>query len=82
MQMELLKKYLKQHIVADQLELSIPHSSMIGLGLQVNMTTDGAINRDGSVLDYCRVNSIIIQALSPFQYVFFEGVFLNSEKYK
>ncbi|WP_250277166.1 aldo/keto reductase [[Clostridium] colinum] len=82
MQMELLKKYLKQDIIANQLQLSIPHSSMISSGLEVNMATYGAINRDGSVLDYCRLNNITIQAWSPFQYGFFEGVFLNSEKYK
>ncbi len=82
MQMELLKKYLKQDIVANQLQFSIPHSSMISTGLEVNMATDGAINRDGSVLDYCRLNNITIQAWSPFQYGFFEGVFLDSEKYK
>ena len=82
MQIELLKKYLKQDIVANQLQFSIPHSSMISAGLEVNMTTDGAINRDGSILDYCRLNNITIQAWSPFQYGFFEGVFLNSEKYK
>lgn len=82
MQMELLKKYLKQDIVANQLQFSIPHSSMISSGLEVNMLTSGAINRDGSVLDYCRLNNITIQAWSPFQYGFFEGVFLNNEKYK
>lgn len=82
MQIELLKKYLKQDIVANQLQFSIPHSSMISAGLEVNMATDGAINRDGSILDYCRLNNITIQAWSPFQYGFFEGVFLNSEKYK
>lgn len=82
MQMELLKKYLKQDIIANQLQFSIPHSSMISSGLEVNMATDGAINRDGSVLDYCRLNNITIQAWSPFQYGFFEGVFLDNEKYK
>ena len=39
------------------------------------MNTDGACDRDGSVLDYCRLNDITIQAWSPFQYGFFEGVF-------
>ncbi len=82
MQMELLKKYLKQDIVANQLQFSIPHSSMISSGLEVNMLTSGAINRDGSILDYCRLNNITIQAWSPFQYGFFEGVFLDNEKYK
>ncbi len=82
MQMELLKKYLKQDIVANQLQFSIPHSSMISSGLEVNMLTSGAINRDGSVLDYCRLNNVTIQAWSPFQYGFFEGVFLDNDKYK
>ena len=81
-QMELLKKYLKQDIVANQLQFSIPHSSMISQGLEVNMITEGSINRDGGVLDYCRLNNVTIQAWSPFQYGFFEGVFLNSEKHK
>lgn len=82
MQMELLKKYLKQDIVANQLQFSIPHSSMISSGLEVNMLTSGAINRDGSILDYCRLNNVTIQAWSPFQYGFFEGVFLDNDKYK
>lgn len=81
-QMELLKKYLKQEIVTNQLQFSIPHSNMISQGLEVNMITEGSINRDGGALDYCRLNNITIQAWSPFQYGFFEGVFLNSEKYK
>ena len=81
-QMEILKKYLKQDIVANQLQFSIPHSSMISQGLEVNMITEGSINRDGGVLDYCRLNNVTIQAWSPFQYGFFEGVFLNSEKHK
>lgn len=43
--------------------------------------SDGAVGRDGGVLDYCRVKDITIQTWSPFQYGMFEGVFLNSEKY-
>src|SRR5699024_7810617 len=49
--------------------------------LEVNMTTEGAIDRDGSVLDYCRLHDITIQTWSPFQYGFFEGVFLDNEKF-
>jgi hypothetical protein len=33
------------------------------------------------VLDYCRLNDITIQPWSPFQYGFFEGVFLGSDKF-
>lgn len=81
MQMELLRKYVKQPLAANQLQLSIAHAGMIRSGIEVNMMTDGSLNRDGSVLDYCRLHDITIQAWSPFQYGFFEGVFLGSSKY-
>ena len=45
------------------------------------MEDDRAVNRDGSVLDFCRLNDITIQAWSPFQYGFFEGVFLGNDKF-
>lgn len=80
-QMKLLQKYVKQPLAADQLQFSLTNSSMIQSGLEVNMTTDGAIDRDDSVLDYCRLNDITIQTWSPFQYGFFEGIFLNNEKF-
>lgn len=82
MQIELLKKYVKQPIEVNQLQMSLPVSQMIANGLEVNMQTDGAIDRDGSVLDYCRLKDITIQAWSPFQYGFFEGVYIgNNEKF-
>lgn len=81
MQIELLQKYLNQKLIANQLQLSIAHSSMIDAGINVNMTVDSGINRDGSILDYCRLNDITIQAWSPFQYGFFEGVFLDNDKF-
>ncbi len=81
MQIQLLKKSLKQSIVANQLQLSITNATMISAGVHVNMLDESAVNRDGSVLDYCRLNDITIQPWSPFQYGFFEGVFLNNEKF-
>lgn len=81
MQIQLLQKYVKQPLVANQLQLSITNSTMIKSGLNVNMENDAAVNRDGSVLDFCRLNDITIQPWSPFQYGFFEGVFLGSEKF-
>ena len=81
MQIELLKRYVKQPLVANQLQFSIPVSEMVASGLEVNMTTDGATDRDGSVLDYCRLNDITIQAWSPFQMPNWQGCFIDSEKY-
>lgn len=81
MQIQLLKKFVKQPLVANQLQLSITNATMISNGFNVNMENDSAINRDGSILDYCRLNDITIQPWSPFQYGFFEGVFLGSKKF-
>lgn len=81
MQIQLLKKYVKQPIVANQLQLSITNATMISAGIHVNMLDESAVNRDGSILDYCRLNDITVQPWSPFQYGFFEGVFLNNEKF-
>lgn len=81
-QIELLKKYVKQDLLVNQLQLSLPFSNMIAAGLEANMLTDGAYDRDGGILDYSRLNNMTIQAWSPFQYGFFEGVFVgNHEKY-
>lgn len=81
MQIELLKKYVKQPLAANQLQVSAAHSSMISNGLEVNMLTKGAVDRDGSVLDYCRLTDLTIQAWSPFQYGMIEGVFLQNEDF-
>lgn len=81
MQIELLKKYVHQPLLINQLQLSITNANMITNGLEVNMNTQGALDRDGSVLDYCRLNDITIQAWSPFQYGFFEGIYLNNDKF-
>lgn len=81
MQIELLKKCVKQPIMANQMQFGAAHASMIRSGMEANMMSDGAVNRDGGVLDYCRVHDITMQAWSPFQYGMFEGVFLGSEKF-
>jgi predicted oxidoreductase len=54
---------------------------MISQGTHVNMMANDAVNRDGSILDFCRLNDITIQPWSPFQYGFFEGVFLDNDKF-
>ena len=81
MQIQLLQKYLKQPIVANQLQLSVTNTTMITQGIHVNMLDDEAVDRDGSILDFCRLNDITIQPWSPFQYGFFEGVFLDNAKF-
>lgn len=81
MQIELLSRYLNQKIIVNQLQLSITNTGMIDAGLNVNMQISPSLDRDGSILDYCRLKDITIQAWSPFQYGFFEGIFLGNKKF-
>jgi predicted oxidoreductase len=81
-QIDLLKKYVTQPIVANQLQLSITHSPIVAQGVSANMQgEDQSIDRDRGILDYCRLHDITIQAWSPFQGGFFDGAFLDSPKY-
>ncbi|MDR1011951.1 MAG: aldo/keto reductase [Opitutaceae bacterium] len=81
MQIRLLQKSLRQPVVANQLQLSITNATMISAGIHVNMLEDSSVDRDGGALDFCRLENITVQPWSPFQYGFFEGVFLDNEKF-
>ena len=84
-QIELLQKYLNNvgiEIIINQLQMSVTHTGMIDSGINVNMKSEGSVNHDGDILEYCRLKEITIQPWSPFQYGFFEGAFLgNLEKF-
>jgi predicted oxidoreductase len=82
-QIDLLKTAVKQPIVANQVQLSITHSTIVAQGLSSNMVgQDDSITRDGGgVVDYARINRITLQAWSPFQKGFQDGVFLDSPDY-
>jgi len=82
MQTELLKKYVKQPLVINQLQLSLEQSQLIDQALYMNnKTTDMSVCRDGSALDYCRLNDITIQAWSPLQIGMFGGTFIDNPDY-
>ncbi len=81
MQIELLKKHVEQDLIANQLQFSIMHTGMIDAGINVNMQHNPSFDKDGSILDYSRLNDMTIQAWSPFMFGFFEGVFVDHEKF-
>lgn len=80
-QIELLQAFLPDALCANQLQFSITNTGMIDRGIASNMKIDNSVDRDGGVLDYCRLKKITIQAWSPFQYGFFEGVFIDNPKF-
>lgn len=80
-QIELLNRYCKNRIILNQLQFSIAHCTAVDSGLNVNISNEAGVMRDGGILDYCRLNGIRIQAWSPFQYGMFQGTFLGNEKF-
>lgn len=80
-QIELLKKSVQQPLVVNQLQLSITHAPLVAQGVAANMAAlDQSISRDNGLLDYCRLHDITVQAWSPFQKGFFDGVFLGDRE--
>ena len=80
-QIDFLQDALGQKLIVNQLQFSAAHTGMIDNGIYVNMKVEQSNVRDGSILEYCRRKKITIQTWSSLQYGFFEGTFLNSEKY-
>ena len=82
MQLEYLKKYVKQPLVINQLQFSAEQTQLIDQTYYVNnMTTERSIDRDNGLIDYCRLNDITIQAWSPLQHGFFQGCFVDDERF-
>ena len=80
-QVELLRTAVDQPLVVNQVQLSITHASLIASGVATNMQgLDQSIDRDNGLLDYSRLNDITLQAWSPFQKGFFDGVFLGDRE--
>ena len=63
-QLALLKRYVQQPIVVNQVELNLLHHHLISDGVVANMTGTSYSGIQGT-LDYCRLNDIMIQAWSP-----------------
>lgn len=79
MQTELLRKYVKQPLIINQLQLSLEQSQLIDQPLYMNnKTTELSVCRDGSALDYCRLHDITVQAWSPLQVGMFGGTFIDN----
>lgn len=80
-QVELLKRSVTQPLAFNQVQLSITHSPIIASGIAANMSgLDQSIDRDNGILDYSRLKDITLQAWSPFQKGFFDGVFIGDRE--
>ena len=79
-QMELFRAYGIE-IAANQMQFSLGHTAPVDAGFNVNMYKSESVTRAGDCMEYCRVHNIPMQAWSPLQYGFFEGVFVGNEKF-
>jgi predicted oxidoreductase len=80
-QIELLKTAVQQPLRFNQVQLSITHANLIAQGVAANMAgLDQSISRDIGLLDYSRLNGMMLQAWSPFQKAFFDGVFIGDRE--
>lgn len=77
----LLQKYVRQPLVANQLQLSVTNATLISQPMNMNIQDGLYPSLDNGTLNFCRLHDITVQPWSPFQYGFFEGVFLGSEKF-
>lgn len=82
MQIEWLQSNTRVILGIDQLQLSLAHTPMLDQGLYANMYVSEAADRTGSILEYCRMKNISIQAWSILQYGIFEGTFLENPSYE
>ncbi|MEE6272510.1 aldo/keto reductase [Georgenia sp. MJ206] len=82
-QIELLRRSVRQPLVANQLQLSMTHAPLVAQGVTANMAgLDQSVVLDGGgLLDYCRLNGITVQAWSPFQAGSRAGTFLGDPEY-
>ncbi|THV29086.1 aldo/keto reductase [Glycomyces paridis] len=81
-QIELLKTAVRQPLVYNQVQLSITHSPLIAAGVAANMAGEAqSVDRDNGLLDYSRLKGMTLQAWSPFQKGFFDGVFIGDREY-
>ncbi|MBO0812050.1 MAG: aldo/keto reductase [Microlunatus sp.] len=80
-QIELLKRSLNRPLVFNQVQLSITHAPLFASGIAANMAgLDQSVVRDNGLLDHARLNDITLQAWSPFQKGFFDGVFIGDRE--
>ncbi len=79
--MDYMQSGLRQKLAINQVQLSCAHTVMIDALLNVDMHNEAGIERDGGVIPYSIKNGIALQAWSPLQMGYFEGVFLGNEKY-
>lgn len=80
-QIQLLQNALDMPLCANQLQFGILHTPMIQSGVNVNMCNEAGVNRDGGVLDFCRLHGITVQPWSPLLHGISRKCFIDDGQY-
>jgi predicted oxidoreductase len=66
-QMALLKRYVEQPLVANQIQVSVAHTQLFDEGIWMNREDAPTPAGAASTLEYCRLHDITVQAWSPLE---------------
>ncbi|MBO8416178.1 MAG: aldo/keto reductase [Proteobacteria bacterium] len=79
----LLQRYCKDPLIINQVQLSVLHCPSIDAEVCFNVCGDDmAVDREGGLIDYCRLHDITLQPWCPLQgSAWREGTFIDNPKY-
>lgn len=81
-QFDYVQKYSNHKLITNQVQFGPAEPNIVNSGMQSNTPFEGAVDRDGGLLDYARHNDVTLQAWSPFHYGYFGGIFIDDSKYR
>jgi predicted oxidoreductase len=80
--MALIQKYTKHKLIANQLQFNVVHAFMVEHPINVNMIHASSLLRDTGLIDYCRLNDVLIQPWSVLQSTSpGSGTFIDNPEY-
>lgn len=80
-QMEYLRRSLGMKPEINQIQLSLAFAPSVSESLETNTYSPNGVSRSMGIIDYCRMEKVVIQAWSPLQHGTFAGTFLDSPAY-
>ncbi len=82
LQIDLLKKYVDEPIVVNQMEINLLHCDLINSGIITNQRNPELQVRGEGTLEYCRIEGISVQAWSPLAKGILSGKDLSDQNEK
>jgi predicted oxidoreductase len=80
-QVDLLKHDVRQPLIANQVQLSLPYAPLVAQGVATNKDgLDLAVHRNFGLIDYSRLHGMTLQAWSPFRNPFTEKPYVGDRE--